>query len=144
MTCSRMWKCDVYTFNYVPPHRAVLNFASQLPALLFLASTVTLSSSLSTFLFVTMHLAGPPSLSSSVSPRLSMPVYVLFGQYGVFVDFTERKPIKMDARDAFWRMTMSVAHRILASRPCRQPTSERRTCKFGTGYASIFTSGMTR
>lgn len=31
MTGPRMWKCNVYTLNHVPTHRAALDFASQLP-----------------------------------------------------------------------------------------------------------------
>lgn len=87
----------------------------------------------------------PRSLSSS-SPRTGCFLERASSSTSDTTVFLRRivESIKMDA-SRFLAMAMSVA-RMLPAKPCRPyPTaSERRTCKFGTGYASIFTSGMAR
>lgn len=140
MTCPRMWKCNVYTFN----HRIalpLLEFATTYPllsfSLLFFSSSfrVTTTSTLNyASILIWLGLQTPPILFSRGEGATVLLCHV-------------RESIKMDAR-RFLAMAMSVARGMLGAVAGRARTystaSERRTCKFRTGYASIFTSGMTR
>ena len=142
MTCPRMWKCNVYTFNHVLSHRSppprIRNYVSSLSLSFSLFSSsfrVTTTSTLNyASILIWLGLQTPPILFSRGEGATVLLCHV-------------RESIKMDAR-RFLAMAMSAARGMLGAVAGRARTystaSERRTCKFRTGYASIFTSGMTR
>lgn len=147
MTCPRMWKCNVYTFNHVLSHRSppprIRNYVSSPLSILLFLSLLFFSSSFRVTTTSTLNYA-----SILIWLGLQTPSILFSRGEGATVLLCHvRESIKMDAR-RFLAMAMSAARGMLGAVAGRARTystaSERRTCKFRTGYASIFTSGMTR
>lgn len=144
MTWPRMWKCNVYTFNHVLSHRP-------LPP----SSNSQLRMSI---LSPRLSFPPPPLRYNDINVRPGCVLYpyppswhgpqtwrvLRFrggrGRGTTVLLLEEWNPLKW-MRGGFWRWRCRW---MLGLGNLSSAASERRTCKFRTGYASIFTSGMTR